>query len=102
MVSKHAVRMVIKDDEEQVILYHCGDNNKVSGMNEVGELRFGMEFQPGIEKLLKSYPKFVKLSEIDIEIDDEFKHENIILLAEECLKTGCFEISGMGNIIKSK
>lgn len=93
MISKYACRMMVLDAEEQVALFHCGENSKVCGEAEVGELRFGMEFLPGVMKLMSQYPKWTKIKDLDLEIEDKFLDENRFLLVEECLKTGCFEIS---------
>ena len=100
MISKFACRMAVLDTEEQVALFHCGENSKVCGEAELGELRFGMEFLPAIEKLLKVYPKWTKIKDLDIDIEDKYVDENRILLAEQCLETGCFEISKVASTIK--
>jgi len=49
LISKHAARLAVYEEEEQISLTHIGNNSRVCGERPADEIRMGMEFLPGLE-----------------------------------------------------
>ena len=67
MISPNIARLVIEEDV--AVVYHCVSNPRVYMAADPEFIEFDLSLAEGIEYLLTSYPRYVKVS--DVPLGDE-------------------------------
>ena len=72
LIRAHCLRLVTEED--QIRIYYCVENTREYEEIDLQNLEVDADTVPGIEALIKSYPKYIKVEDLPIqELDLKMK-----------------------------
>ena len=65
-------------EEDAIRIYHCVDNSLEYHGHDPQFLEISDELAPGVEHLIRSYPEFIKVSQLPLEDDKQKVISNVV------------------------
>lgn len=63
--------MIEENDEDRIMVYHYADNSREYHGEDQQYFEIPINHALGVEHLVKSYPKYIKVDEFPLESDEE-------------------------------